>query len=591
MTVPQENSSFLPFDLVNIHTLATVLMILAYWCIASILLSVVFKKSSFPLRSTAFLGGVSLLYCSVWFVVFLVPIALPHDLLDTLEIITTGMFIWLGVHLLFRLPTVLSIPSSKDLAQANQILEQEILDRKQVEQSWRLAAQQYKQALEFESLLKRITDKVRDSLDEKQILQTAVRALGEGLDVRSCNAALYDLSSKTAIVHYEYTTSFAPVQGRVMSMDNAPWLYEQLLTGQYFQFCSLFPNPARGRVSMLVCPIVDDNSVLGDLWLVNDADYGFKDLELRLMQQVTNQCAIALRQARLYQESQAQVKELKRLNQLKDDFLSTVSHELRTPVANVKLATRMLNVTLARRAEAFEDPEIFAHPTELIALDQQVREKELYYLKMLQDECQREINLVNDLLDLQRLQEDQTVLTVETIELGEWLNKTVKPFENRATNRQQSLILETVTPLDPISTEPVGLGRIVTELLNNACKYTPPGGRIVVHVTTSEGMATFTVTNSGVEIPARELPYIFDKFYRVPSADPWKQGGTGLGLALIKGLVHQLGGKIQVTSENNQTQFRVALPLKPPERSNSLPCLAPSQTSKVDDKTLSFGGQ
>ena len=565
MTVLQENSLFLLSNVSGVHVSAIALVTLAHWCIAGMLLAVVFKKTSFPLRKTVFLGGISLFSCGLWLAILLLPIALPPLLLKVSELLTIGMFIWLGIHLLFRLPVVVSIPSSKDLEQTNQKLEQEIVEKTQVEQSLRLAAQQYKQALEFESLLKRITDEVRDSLDEKQILQTAVRALGEGLDVRSCNAALYDLSSKMAIVHYEYTTSFAPVQGRVMSMDNAPWLYDQLLTGQYFQFCSLFPNPARGRVSMLVCPIIDDNGVLGDLWLVNNADYGFKDLELRLMQQVTNQCAIALRQARLYQESQAQVQELKRLNQLKDDFLSTVSHELRTPVANVKLATRMLSVTLARRAEAFEDPEIFEQPTELMALDQQVREKELYYLKMLQDECQREINLVNDLLDLQRLEEEQTALTFETIELGEWLNKTVKPFENRATNRQQSLTLETVKPLDAISTEPVGLGRILTELLNNACKYTPPGETIAVHVSTDDGMATFTVTNSGVEIPTRELPHIFDKFYRVPSADPWKQGGTGLGLALIKGLVHQLGGKIQVKSENNQTQFTVALPLQPVE--------------------------
>lgn len=581
MTVLQENSSFLPFNLMSIHTLAITFMIVTYWCIASMLLSVVFKKSSFPLRRTAFLGGISLLCCGLLFVFFLFPITSTYPLLESFltiwEIITTILFMGLSFHLLFRLPRVISSPSSNDLAQTNQELEQEILERKKVEQSLRLAAQQYKQSLEFESLLKRITDEVRDSLDEKQILQTAVRALGEGLEVRSCNAALYDLSSKTAIVHYEYTTSFAPVQGRVMSMDNAPWLYEQLLTGQYFQFCSLFPNPDRGRVSMLVCPIIDDNGVLGDLWLVNDADYGFKELELRLLQQVTNQCAIALRQARLYQASQSQVQELKRLNQLKDDFLSTVSHELRTPVANVKLATRMLGVTLARRAEAFEDPNIFSQPDELTALDQQVREKELYYLKMLQDECQREINLVNDLLDLQRLEEEQAVLTVETIDLEEWLDKAVKPFENRATNRQQSLILETESPLDAISTEPVGLGRIITELLNNACKYTPPGERIMVHVATGDEMATFTVTNSGAEIPKRELPYIFDKFYRVPSSDPWKQGGTGLGLALIKGLVQQLGGTIDVSSENNQTQFIVELPLTPTEQMRKVSCLASSQ--------------
>lgn len=536
------------------------MMALAHWCISGILLAIVLRKRHLPIQKAVFLG-IGLLLLGLLSAVILWP-TLAQVPWQQPELPTAAIFIWIGGNLLLNTFLVMVIPRSKNLEQTNQKLEEEIAEKTKVEQSLRLTAQQYKQSLEFESLLKRITDKVRDSLDEKQILQTAVQALGEGLDVLSCNAALYDLSSKTAIVHYEYTTSFTPVQGRVMSMDNAPWLYEQLLTGQYFQFCSLFPNPARGRVSMLVCPIIDDNGVLGDLWLVNEAGYGFKELELRLMQQVTNQCAIALRQARLYQESQTQVKELKRLNQLKDDFLSTVSHELRTPVANVKLATRMLGVTLARRAEAFEDPEIFTQPTELVALDQQVREKELYYLKMLQDECQREINLVNDLLDLQRLQEEQTAIATETIELNEWLNKTVKPFENRATNREQSLILEITDPLAPITTDPVGLGRIVTELLNNACKYTPPGESILMEATTNEAMATFTVTNSGVEIPARELPHIFDKFYRVPSADPWKQGGTGLGLALIQGLVHHLGGTIVVNSASNQTQFTVTLPLK-----------------------------
>ena len=72
----------------------------------------------------------------------------------------------------------------------------------------------------------------------------------------------------------------------------------------------------------------------------------FEELEIRLVQQVSNQCAIALRQSRLYQAAQAQVEELERLNQLKDDFLSTVSHELRTPMANIKMATQMLEITL-----------------------------------------------------------------------------------------------------------------------------------------------------------------------------------------------------------------------------------------------------
>jgi signal transduction histidine kinase len=317
---------------------------------------------------------------------------------------------------------------------------------------------------------------------------------------------------------------------------------------------------------------MDDNGVLGDLWLVNQADYGFGELELRLMQQVTNQCAIALRQARLYQEAQAQVKELQRLNTLKDDFLSTVSHELRTPVANVKLATRMLAVTLARRAEAFEDRNIFDQSAELVQLDQQVREKELYYLKILEDECQREIDLVNDLLDLQRLEEDKINLNIEEINLNEWLIKTVKPFENRVSNRNQSLDIKIPHLLQPMHSDCVSLGRIITELLNNACKYTPPGETITVEVTTYAEQAKFVVVNSGVEIPARELPHIFDKFYRVPSTDPWKQGGTGLGLALVKSLAQHLGGDIEVQSQDNQTRFTVTFPLTVIDPSTTTEC-------------------
>ncbi|MGK7891483.1 MAG: ATP-binding protein [Leptolyngbyaceae cyanobacterium] len=542
-------------------------VVVVHWSLALILLWLAYRPEPFQgqplpkLSSWLKLISAGLVLYGIMYALVILSDHLSLGWVILVEVVTVLVWSTMGMVARSLLSNLVAKSPRSNLIQINQQLEQKIADRRQVEQSLRSTAEQLRQALEFEALLKRITDKVRDSLDEKHILQMAVQALGEGLEVCSCNAALYDLTSKMAIVHYEYTTSFAPVQGRVMSMDNTPWLYEQILAGQSFQFCSLFPNPARGRVSMLVCPIMDDNGVLGDLWLVNQADYGFGELELRLMQQVTNQCAIALRQARLYQEAQAQVKELQRLNTLKDDFLSTVSHELRTPVANVKLATRMLAVTLARRAEAFEDPTIFAQSDELVKLDQKVREKELYYLKILEDECQREIDLVNDLLDLQRLDEDRAVLDIEEINLNEWLPKTVKPFENRVSNRNQSLEIKVPHLLDSIHSDGVSLGRILTELLNNACKYTPPGEKITVEVTTRENRATFAVINSGVEIPARELPHIFDKFYRVPSTDPWKQGGTGLGLALVKSLAQHLGGTIEVQSQANQTQFIVQLPL------------------------------
>ena len=130
---------------------------------------------------------------------------------------------------------------------------------------------------------------------------------------------------------------------------------------------------------MLACPIFDDQGVLGDLWLISQPHHAFNQLELRLVQQVAASCAIALRQARLYTAATAQVKELEKLNALKDDFFSTVSHELRTPLSNMKMAISML-----------KNPSIV--------------ERQQRYLQILQTECNREIELINDLLDLQRLE-------------------------------------------------------------------------------------------------------------------------------------------------------------------------------------------
>ncbi|MEO1401105.1 MAG: GAF domain-containing protein, partial [Cyanobacteria bacterium J06635_1] len=208
------------------------------------------------------------------------------------------------------------------IQQRNQRLQQEVEKR----------TDKLETLLEFEATLKRITDRVRDSLDEKQILQTAVQELTEAMGVKGSNTALYDLEQGTSTIYFEFTTSLSSSRGRVSQMEAFPEVYHQLLEGQYFQFCSIFPNPVRGHVSMFACPILDDRGVLGDLWLINDKDYGFNEDDIRLVQQVANQCAIAIRQARLYQESQSQVRELERVNTLKDDFLSTVSHELRTPV-------------------------------------------------------------------------------------------------------------------------------------------------------------------------------------------------------------------------------------------------------------------
>ncbi|MCY7390663.1 MAG: GAF domain-containing sensor histidine kinase, partial [Leptolyngbyaceae cyanobacterium CAN_BIN12] len=320
-------------------------------------------------------------------------------------------------------------------------------------------------ASEFEATLKRITDRVRDNLDEDQILQTAVRELAIGIGVTGCNAAIYDLENRTSKVSYEYTDSLMPLQGRTVIMDNFPEGYRQLLQGYYFQFCSLVPNPLRGYVAMLACPIVDDQGVLGDLWLVSQKHRAFNDQDIRLVQQVANQCAIAIRQARLYQKAQAQVEALETLNLLKDDFLSTVSHELRTPMSNIKLATQMLEINLERQ-------HLLDNPSSPLGR----------YFQILKNECQREISLINDLLDLSRLETGADTPIWQTVDLATWIPSLVQPFLERAHSQNQIFQLDLLLNPPSFITDPSRLERILSELLSNACKYTPTGETITLSV-------------------------------------------------------------------------------------------------------------
>jgi signal transduction histidine kinase len=299
---------------------------------------------------------------------------------------------------------------------------------------------------------------------------------------------------------------------------------------------------------MLACPIFDDQGVLGDLWLRHQPSYVFKHQEIRLVQQVANQCAIALRQAQLYQAAQAQVEALEALNQLKDDFLSTVSHELRTPISNMKMSIRMLGIVMNQQGKLSAEPD-----------------KAARYLQILSDECEREISLINDLLDLQRLEAGVHPLNLDSIQLQTWLPQIVKPFCERTQAQQQILQVDVASNLPPILSDLSHLERILTELLNNACKYTPPREKIIVLAWVEAEKVQLRVSNSGVEIPADEMLRIFDKFYRIPHTDRWKQGGTGLGLTLVKKLTEHLGTTLQVESCFGQTAFTLELPIAPPE--------------------------
>jgi signal transduction histidine kinase len=189
---------------------------------------------------------------------------------------------------------------------------------------------------------------------------------------------------------------------------------------------------------------------------------------------------------------------------------------------------------------------------------------------------------VNDLLDLQRLNADTYSLSFTSISLQDWIPHIIENFHARIQASQQQLEIQIPDALPTLVSDTASLTRILSELLNNACKYTPVDERIVITAnaqsitpfieTPSELSSEFVVPgiqiricNFGVEISEADLERIFEPFYRIPNSDIRNQGGTGLGLALIKKLVNYLNGTITAESFPSQTCFTINLPILPLE--------------------------
>ncbi|MBD2211824.1 response regulator [Nostoc linckia FACHB-104] len=239
------------------------------------------------------------------------------------------------------------------------------------------------------------------------------------------------------------------------------------------------------------------------------------------------------------QAEQAEIlAQLQAVNQIKNDFLNLVTHELRSPLSNMKGMIQLLEVSSL--SEEFQR-----------------------YLEIIKAECDREMELINDLLDLQRLETSSYLpLAPDVLVLEQWLPLVIEPFQARVQEHQQTLQLNLPPNEVTVISDRTSLERILIELLNNACKYTPTGGEIIINLSQNTSLTAsqtiITVSNT-VEIPASELPHIFEKFYRIPNADLWNQGGTGLGLAIVQKLVEQLQGSIQVESGNGRTRFILSL--------------------------------
>jgi signal transduction histidine kinase len=434
------------------------------------------------------------------------------------------------------------------------------------------AEEQLRHQAQREAIINRIVQAMRGTMVTAEVLEITVGLLLEALEASHC--IIVQISPDGSVVnHYVSHTATGRhdlIQGneRFLNLCSAELTEgrQVVLTEEDTRLDLEILAIAQqcGVSSVLMTPLIYMQSYLGSISLFHKHDPStervrfWNDDERGLVKTIADQCAIAIHQAQLYQrvqdlntdlERQVQertaqlrqkMQELERLNNLKDDFLSTVSHELRTPMSNIKMAIHMLN----------------QFPLE-------PRQKR--YIDILDAECGRETELINDLLDLQRLEAGVNPIGVDDLHLQSWLPKALETFHSRCGERQQIFTTALDPKLPTIKTDRACLERILAELLNNAYKYTPQGGEIslqIYYLPSERSMVRFMVANQA-EIPMQELPKIFDKFYRIPNADPWKQGGTGLGLALVKRLTEQLQGNIGVNSAQGITTFTVELPQCP----------------------------
>ena len=233
------------------------------------------------------------------------------------------------------------------------------------------------------------------------------------------------------------------------------------------------------------------------------------------------------------------ITDLKRLENLRRDFVANVSHELKTPLTGIQGAVETL------LDGAWKDP-VHGRP----------------FLESIAEESGRLGRLVDDLLTLAQVESRQTVLRKEPILLDAFLQNEVNRHRALAKAHKVSLELEPVSAGQILRGDREQLVQAVGNLLENGIKYNRPGGRVTVRAAVAGGDCRIEVEDTGIGIPAEDLARVFERFYRVDKGRSRESGGTGLGLSIVKHVAEAHGGAVEVESRPGQgTLFTLQLPL------------------------------
>jgi signal transduction histidine kinase/ActR/RegA family two-component response regulator len=321
-------------------------------------------------------------------------------------------------------------------------------------------------------------------------------------------------------------------------------------------------------VSIIYVPMMAQEKVIGVIQAQSVREGAYTEEDVPMLSIIANQAASAIQNARLYLQAVEGRQAMERANQIKDEFFAILSHELRTPLTPILGWTKILS--------------------RLSPDDQDTR---AHALSVIERNAKLQTQLVNDLLDMSRIESGKLSIYVQPTNLNTAVKEAIESIRSEAD--QRGIILESNLASDEtmVLADPARLGQVINNLLINAIKFTDKDGRVSVSTERTGDSGIVKVSDTGMGIPQDFLPHIFERFRQADSSTRRRHGGLGLGLSIVKSLVDMHGGQVNVHSEGTGqgSTFTVQLPLAV-KAADEAPAERLEPLRSLNEKSQGLGG-